>query len=138
MDLTAAGYLANVQCVEAWCPMTAEFFAEYLSEAHTARRRELLYVMNPTKFRTCEFLMRFHQERGDKIILFADNVFALKKYATILGIPFIYGETRDHERQRVLGLFRTGHVINCIGLSKVGDTSIDIPEANVIIQVGSG
>lgn len=27
--------------------------------------------------------------------------------------------------------------MNCIGLSKVGDTSIDIPEANVIIQVGN-
>lgn len=26
-------------------------------------------------------------------------------------------------------------LVNCIGLSKVGDTSIDIPEANVIIQV---
>ena len=26
MDLTEEGYLANVQCVEAWCPMTKEFF----------------------------------------------------------------------------------------------------------------
>jgi DNA excision repair protein ERCC-3 len=26
MDLTEEGYLANVQCVEAWCPMTREFF----------------------------------------------------------------------------------------------------------------
>jgi DNA excision repair protein ERCC-3 len=26
MDLTEKGHLANVQCVEAWCPMTSEFF----------------------------------------------------------------------------------------------------------------
>jgi len=26
MDLTEQGYLANVQCVEAWCPMTAVFY----------------------------------------------------------------------------------------------------------------
>ena len=29
MDLTQAGHLANVQCVEVWCGMTKEFFREY-------------------------------------------------------------------------------------------------------------
>ena len=42
---------------------------------------QLLYVMNPNKFRACEFLIRFHERRGDKIIVFSDNVFALKSYA---------------------------------------------------------
>ena len=31
MDLRKAGYIANVQCVEVWCPMTPEFYREYLS-----------------------------------------------------------------------------------------------------------
>lgn len=31
--------------------------------------------------------------------------------------------------------FKTKHDCCCIGLSKVGDTALDIPEANVIIQV---
>ncbi|KAG5180679.1 P-loop containing nucleoside triphosphate hydrolase protein [Tribonema minus] len=137
MDLTAGGYLANVQCVEAWCPMTAEFYREYLNESINHRKKELLYVTNPNKFRTCEFLVQYHQERGDKIILFADNVFALRRYSELLGIPYIYGGTREAERQRILGLFRLNTLVNCIGLSKVGDTSIDIPEANVIIQVSS-
>jgi len=26
LDLTRAGHIANVQCVEVWCPMTKEFF----------------------------------------------------------------------------------------------------------------
>lgn len=30
LDLTRSGHIANVQCVEAWCPMTKEFFTEYL------------------------------------------------------------------------------------------------------------
>ncbi|CAM9418784.1 unnamed protein product [Chrysoparadoxa australica] len=143
MDLTNSGFLANVQCVEAWCPMTAEFMREYLNDAATGgspvtnRQRELLYILNPNKFRTAEFLVQFHQQRGDKIILFADNVFALQKYATVLGIPYIYGATKETERQRILGLFRIDSLVNVIGLSKVGDTSIDIPEANVIIQVSS-
>ena len=37
--------------------------------------------MNPNKFRVCQFLIRFHEQRNDKIIVFSDNVFALKKYA---------------------------------------------------------
>ncbi|CAM9461574.1 unnamed protein product [Discosporangium mesarthrocarpum] len=141
MDLTqagyASGYLANVQCVEAWCPMTAEFYSEYLKDGVNSRQRQLLYVMNPNKFRTCEYLVRTHMQRNDKIIIFGDNVFSLKKYATILGIPFIFGATPESERQRILGTFRVNPLVNCIGLSKVGDTSIDIPEANVIIQISS-
>lgn len=31
MDLTRAGHIANVQCVEVWCPMSPEFFREYLN-----------------------------------------------------------------------------------------------------------
>jgi hypothetical protein len=31
LDLTRAGHIANVQCVEVWCPMTREFYAEYLN-----------------------------------------------------------------------------------------------------------
>ena len=37
--------------------------------------------MNPNKFRACQFLVRFHERRNDKIIVFSDNVFALKSYA---------------------------------------------------------
>ena len=29
IDLTTDGFLARAQCVEVWCPMTKEFFAEY-------------------------------------------------------------------------------------------------------------
>ncbi|CAM9128903.1 unnamed protein product [Sphacelaria rigidula] len=137
MDLTQSGYLANVQCVEAWCPMTAEFYAEYLKPSVTLRQKQLLYIMNPNKFRTCEYLMRTHVERNDKIILFGDNVFSLRQYACLLQIPFIYGGTPESERARILGTFRVNPLVNCIGLSKVGDTSIDIPEANVIIQISS-
>eukprot|EP00249_Psilotum_nudum_P022627 c28587_g1_i2 orf=196-1935(+) len=94
LDLVKGGYIANVQCAEVWCPMTKEFFAEYL-KLENARKRQGLYVMNPNKFRACEFLLRFHeQQRGDKIIVFSDNLFALREYATKLKKPFIYGSTR--------------------------------------------
>ena len=136
MDLTAQGYLANVQCVEVWCPMTGPFMKEYLM-ASNARLKQLLYVMNPSKLRAVEFLVRFHEERGDKIIVFSDLVYSLKLYAEMLKKPLIYGLTPERERQAILGTFRATDAVRTICISKVGDTSIDLPEANVIIQVSS-
>jgi DNA excision repair protein ERCC-3 len=136
MDLTAQGYLANVQCVEIWCPMTGPFMKEYLC-ASNSRLQQLLYVMNPSKLRAVEFLVRFHEARGDKIIVFSDLVYSLKKYAEMLKKPLIYGETPERERQAILGTFRATDAVSTICISKVGDTSIDLPEANVIIQVSS-
>ena len=137
LDLQRDGHIANVQCVEVWCPMTAEFFKKYLSKDQAAKR-QVLYCMNPNKFMACQYLMQFHeQQRKDKIIVFSDNIFALREYATALRRPLIYGDTSHAERTRVLHAFKFSDEINTIFLSKVGDNSIDIPEANVIIQISS-
>ncbi|KAK8934601.1 DNA repair helicase XPB1 [Platanthera zijinensis] len=137
LDLVKGGFIANVQCAEVWCPMTKEFFAEYLKKENS-KKKQALYVMNPNKFRACEFLIRFHeQQRGDKIIVFADNLFALTAYAMKLRKPMIYGATSHQERTRILEAFKHSPDVNTIFLSKVGDNSIDIPEANVIIQISS-
>jgi DNA excision repair protein ERCC-3 len=146
---------------------------EYLT-AENSRLKQLLYVMNPSKLRATEFLVRFHEDRGDKIIVFSDLVYSLKLYAAMLKRPMIYGETSERERQAILGTFRTSECVGMrtfawifyqrkgqslthqlylslslfrpsinqsalrtICISKVGDTSIDLPEANVIIQVSS-
>ena len=117
--------------------MTKEFFAEYMKKDNR-RRREMLYVMNPIKFMTCQFLIEYHeQHRRDKVIVFSDNIFALREYALRLRRPFIYGNTAHNERTRILHHFKHSSEINTIFISRVGDNSIDIPEANVIIQVGT-
>ncbi|KAM9914495.1 hypothetical protein OXX69_000565 [Metschnikowia pulcherrima] len=135
MELAQKGHIANVQCAEVWCPMTAEFYQEYLRE--TARKRMLLYIMNPTKFQACQFLIHYHEKRGDKIIVFSDNVYALQEYALKLGKPFIYGSTPQQERMTILQNFQHNDQVNTIFLSKVGDTSIDLPEATCLIQISS-
>ena len=146
IDLTRQGYLANVQCVEVWCPMTKEFFAEYirLGLGANSRTQRLLYTLNPRKFRACEYLVKYHSKRGDKIIIFSDDVPALILYCTALkddacnlAVPYIFGETKEDDRRRLLTMFRTKSEMSCIGLSQVGDTALDLPEANVIIQVSS-
>lgn len=69
------GSLNMRKCAEVWCPMTPDFYREYLREQ--SRKRMLLYCMNPNKFQACQYLIEFHEKRGDKIIVFSDNVFAL-------------------------------------------------------------
>ncbi|EEB08073.1 transcription factor TFIIH complex ERCC-3 subunit [Schizosaccharomyces japonicus yFS275] len=135
MDLAQKGHIANVQCAEVWCPMTAEFYNEYLRE--DSRKRMLLYIMNPKKFQACQFLIDYHEKRGDKIIVFSDNVYALRAYALKLGKYFIYGGTPQQERMRILENFQYNELVNTIFLSKVGDTSIDLPEATCLIQISS-
>uniref|UniRef100_A0A8C5K0T7 General transcription and DNA repair factor IIH helicase/translocase subunit XPB n=1 Tax=Jaculus jaculus TaxID=51337 RepID=A0A8C5K0T7_JACJA len=135
MELQNNGYIAKVQCAEVWCPMSPEFYREYV--AIKTKKRILLYTMNPNKFRACQFLIKFHERRNDKIIVFADNVFALKEYAIRLSKPYIYGPTSQGERMQILQNFKHNPKINTIFISKVGDTSFDLPEANVLIQISS-
>ena len=155
LDLSRKGHIANVQvrmfflvrcknsdplkpspqCAEVWCPMTPEFYREYIKA--DSRKRRLLFVMNPHKFQACQYLIQYHEERGDKIIVFSDNVFALKSYARKLNKPFIYGPTSQVERMKILQHFQHNPSVNTIFLSKVGDTSLDLPEATCLIQISS-
>jgi DNA excision repair protein ERCC-3 len=135
MELAEQGHIAKVQCAEVWCPMTTEFYSEYLREK--SRKRGLLYIMNPRKFQACQFLIDYHEKRGDKIIVFSDNVYALQMYAQKLNKAFIYGETPQQERLRILDNFQHNENINTLFLSKIGDTSLDLPEATCLIQISS-
>lgn len=136
LDLARDGHIAQVLCAEVWCQMTSEFYQEYLTP-DSSKRKRLLYVMNPIKFQICQYLIEYHESRGDKIIVFSDNIYALKTYALTLKKPFIYGPTSQLERLKILHLFQNNPDVNTIFLSKVGDTSIDLPEATCLIQISS-
>lgn len=135
MELADQGHIAKVQCAEVWCPMTIEFYKEY--QSLSSRKQALLYIMNPRKFQVCQFLIDYHEKRGDKIIVFSDNVFALKQYAEKLRKAYIYGGTGQQERIRILENFQHNDAVNTIFLSKIGDTSLDLPEATCLIQISS-
>ena len=48
--------------------------------------------------------------------------------------PLITGKTPQRERERLYALFRTGE-LTLLVLSKVGNFSLDLPDAEVLIQV---
>ncbi|KAK3060524.1 transcription factor TFIIH complex ERCC-3 subunit, partial [Coniosporium uncinatum] len=135
-ELSEQGHIAKVQCAEVWCPMTAEFYSEYL-HAQGTNKKNLLFTMNPRKFQACQFLIEYHEKRGDKVIVFSDNVYALEAYAKKLNKAYIYGGTPQAERLRILENFQHNELVNTIFLSKIGDTSLDLPEATCLIQISS-
>lgn len=135
LELSKNGFIAKVQCAEVWCNMSPEFYREYLSMS--SMKKMLLCVMNPNKFRATQYLIKYHEKRHDKIIVFSDNVYALKHYAKELNKPYIYGPTSMSERLTILQNFKYNPKVNTIFVSKVADTSFDLPEANVLIQISS-
>lgn len=137
LELQKEGFIARVQCAEVWCPMTPEFYREYLTGKVSDQKIRLLCAMNPNKFRTCEFLIKYHENRNDKIIVFIDEVFALIHYAKTMGKPYICGKTGQKERMAIIQNFKLNPKVNTIFFSRVADTSFDIPEANVLIEISS-
>lgn len=133
LELQEQGYLAKVLCQEVWCPMTAPFYKEYLKSQHAKQRK--LWSCNPVKLAVCEYLIRYHEARGDKLIVFSDVVFALLHMARSCARPFIYGKVSATERIAILTKFKNSNDFNTIFLSKVGDNALDIPCANVVIQI---
>ncbi|GAW80069.1 DNA repair helicase RAD25 [Plasmodium gonderi] len=133
VELQNKGFLAKALCKEIWCSMPSSFYKYYLKSNSFIKRR--LYTCNPRKLMMCEYLIKHHEQNNDKIIVFSDNIFALLHIAKTLNKPFIYGKLSPIERIAIINKFKNDPSINTILLSKVGDNAIDIPIANVVIQI---
>ena len=142
IDLSEQGYIARVKCVEVMCRMTGRFYREYLR--HPLEIQRSIAALNPNKFNAVERLIRFHESRGDKILVFADSLHVLTVYGSRLRQsqsgrvrPVLSGSTSYDDRQRVFSEFKNTGRVNCVFISRIGDKAIDLPDANVLIQVCS-
>ena len=97
-----------------------------------------LQTGNPNKFIVLQYLIEVHKNRGDKILVFIDTIDILIEFARLLGYPYICGEVSEYEREKILQFFRVlDEDWNVILISRVGDVGIDLPDANVAIEVSS-
>ena len=145
LDLQKEGFLARVKCTEIWAEMDPIFYEKYLDNNLSADKKKVLYVSNPTKYLITLMLLEKH--KGDKIIIFSDNLFTIEQYNKMLdkrrtiskefNFRMISGNTKEKEREESLKEFKENDQMNILLMTKVGDISIDIPNANVIIQVSS-
>ncbi len=135
LDLRKSNFIADLRCAEIRCPMSPSFYEQYW-RLENGRIASTLAIMNPFKIRYCYYLIKFHEERGDQVIVFFDDLISIEKYAEILKCQVIVGATKEQDRMRLLSAFRQ-KTIRVICVSSVGDTSIDLPDASVGIQVSS-
>lgn len=84
-----------------------------------------------------QHLIKFHESKGHKILVFVDNIAILKDYALLLGRPYICGEIPSQEREKILQFFQHLADWNVLLISRVGDVGIDLPDANVAIEISS-
>lgn len=59
LELQKRGFIARVQCAEVWCPMTSEFYREYLACKMSRKlvRFWLLYYINTSKNKNLLFII---------------------------------------------------------------------------------
>ena len=142
-NLVKEGYIANAKCFEILIPMTQLFYEQYITERidglnDIKNKKRLLETVNPYKYEICKELVNVHRANGHKMIIFCDVVSAAKWYAEKLDAKgqLMSGDTKDDVRRTILENF-TNDKVDMIVTTRVGDVGIDLPDANVAIQVSS-
>ncbi len=128
--LEKQGWIATADCTEVRVEMPG---AGRLSYAVADMREQYrVAAENPRKLDVLEALMKIHKD--DHVLIIAQYLNQLHEIAERFKIPVIEGKTPIKRREELYAKFRTGEV-NPLLVSKVGNFAIDLPEANVLIQL---
>jgi DNA excision repair protein ERCC-3 len=98
----------------------------------TPRQQIRLAYENPDKLRVAKEIVSEHS--GDNILIIGQYITQLELFASELRAPIITGATPNKRRDELYKQFRDGE-IKVLVLSKVGNFAIDLPDANVAIQI---
>lgn len=128
--LEERGFIAEAKCFEVRVPF------ENGAAAHYERAREgekfRLAAVNPVKLKVLGKLLEQHKD--DNVLVIGTYLEQLHDIARRFKAPLITGETPGPEREALFSAFRKGR-IKLLVVSKVANFSIDLPDANVAIQV---
>lgn len=129
-ELETRGWIAEATCAEVRVGLPETERMEYAVAEW--RQKYRLASENPAKE---DIVQRLLQEyRDSRILIIGQYLKQLRQMAKRFGIPLITGQTDNSEREDLYGKFRRGECRHLI-LSKVGNFAIDLPDANVLIQV---
>jgi DNA excision repair protein ERCC-3 len=129
-DLERAGWLATARCVEVRVPFDDARGGRY--RAAGARERVRIASGNPRKLEVVARLLEQHA--SDRVLVIGHYLDQLREMAQTFRTPLITGQTPFADRERLFGEFRSGRIRRLM-VSKVGNFAIDLPDANVMIQV---
>ncbi len=129
-DLERRGFVAEAHCFEIRVELEGEEAQVY---AMVDRRKQVrIAAENPAKIDVIRKLLARHA--NDKVLIIGMYIDQLEGVAKAFGAPLITGKTPNEERDVLYEAFRAGK-INVLTVSKVANFSINLPDANVAIQI---
>ncbi|WP_447645390.1 DNA repair helicase XPB [Nocardioides zeae] len=129
-DIESQGWIAPADCVEVRVTLPEDERLVYA----TAEPEERYRLAACTSRKTAVVKGLVEQHEGQPLLVIGQYIDQLDELAAALDAPVIKGETSVKERQRLFEAFRTGEISRLV-VSKVANFSIDLPSAEVAIQV---
>jgi len=129
-ELEKQGWIATAECHEIRVSLTQEERLEYAVAEEREKYR--IAAENPTKLDIVQQLLDKHQD--DQILIIGQYIDQLKTLAELLNAPLLTGRTANSQREKLYERFRRGELKRLV-VSKVANFAIDLPDANVAIQV---
>jgi len=130
--LEAKGWIAEARCHEVRLGLAAPLRMEYaLAEW---REKFRLASENPIKDELVAILLDKFDGPDDRVLVIGQYLKQVRRLAERFDIPLITGQTPNAEREELYDKFRRG-ILRRLILSKVGNFAIDLPDANVMIQI---
>ena len=129
-DLQKMGFIASIECVEIHLEMNELLERQYKEAAE--KDKFMIACSNPAKLDAVRYLLEKHKK--DNVLIIGTYLEQLEIMSTELNLPVITGKTPNHVREKLFRNFRSGKIKTLI-VSKVANFSIDLPDANVAIQL---
>ena len=129
-ELETRGWIAEANCTEVRVALPEALRMEYAVAEW--RNKYRLASENPAKEDVVDRLLERHA--GSRVLIIGQYLKQLRQLRKRFDIPLITGQTPQTERDQLYDQFRRGELRYLI-LSKVGNFAIDLPDANVLIQV---
>jgi DNA excision repair protein ERCC-3 len=129
-ELERQGWIATAECHEIRVSMTED---EQLNYAIAEEREKYrLAAESPAKLTVTRYLASRHSD--DQVLIIGQYINQLKTLAEELDAPLLTGRTAVKQREKLYEQFRNGELKRLV-VSKVANFAIDLPDANVAIQV---
>ena len=129
-DLERQGWIAPAVCYEIRVAMAESERMDYIM-AET-RQKYRVAADNSAKLEILDRILTYHQ--GDRVLIIGMYLEQLEHISEHYGYPIITGKTKVAEREELYSKFRTGEISTLV-VSKVANFSIDLPDANVAVQI---
>jgi DNA excision repair protein ERCC-3 len=129
-DLEGRGWIAEAACTEVRCALPRDVRMVYAMAL--SREKFRIAAENPVKGVVLRHILARHP--GAPALIIGQYLDQLKQIAAACDAPLITGKTVQRERERLYALFRTGE-LSLLVLSKVGNFALDLPDAEVLLQV---